>query len=127
MIRSFIAAAALLLPAAARAHGLDGAGAGFAAGFAHPFSGLDHLAMMAGAGAVIGGLAVFVRAWAAVLAAAVGAAFAFAHGYVHAAALPEPAAPQAYAAGFVAGAAVLAAAGCVIVVLARRRYVPARM
>jgi urease accessory protein len=35
---------------AADAHVLDSAGAGFSAGFAHPFSGLDHLAAMIGVG-----------------------------------------------------------------------------
>lgn len=45
-----IAAAALLAPPAALAHTGVGSTAGFAAGFAHPFSGLDHLLAMLGIG-----------------------------------------------------------------------------
>ena len=52
MLRVLSAAAALsLLAAPALAHTGAGAGSGFAAGFAHPLFGLDHLLAMLAVGA----------------------------------------------------------------------------
>lgn len=76
-----IAAAALLAPPAALAHTGVGSTAGFAAGFAHPFSGLDHLLAMLGIGllaARVGGNALWQApaAFLAFLLCGAGLAFA---------------------------------------------------
>lgn len=76
-----VAAAALLAPPAAFAHTGVGSTAGFAAGFVHPFSGLDHLLAMVGIGllAARAGGRMLWRAPAVFLAfLLLGAALAFA-------------------------------------------------
>ena len=164
---------ALLWTGGAHAHVLNSAGAGFAAGFAHPFTGLDHLAAMIGvglwaarlggparwivpgtfvgtmalgalagfaggpiaaveiavllSGVVCGGLVLLARSWPTAWAAGLTAAFAFAHGYVHAVELPLAAAPLAYAAGFLAAAALLLALGMFAYLAARAAVYAPRM
>jgi urease accessory protein len=160
MIRLTFITAALFWCDPAHAHLLDSANAGFAAGFAHPFAGLDHLAAMVGAGiwaaqiggralwavpaafvgtmilgavagfvggpiqaveiavvlsgVVFGGLIVLARKWPVSWAAGLSAAFAFAHGYAHAAELPQAAAPIAYVAAFLIATALLHLAGIAV-------------
>lgn len=63
MIRLVAFAAALLSAGAAQAHTVGAHGAGFIAGFAHPFGGLDHLLAMIAVGlwaAQLGGRALWV-------------------------------------------------------------------
>ncbi|HYA37278.1 MAG TPA: HupE/UreJ family protein [Candidatus Methylomirabilis sp.] len=75
------ALAALLAANAAQAHIISAQGAGFAAGFAHPFSGLDHLLAMVAVGlwaAQLGGRARWIVPLAFMGAMAAGAALALA-------------------------------------------------
>lgn len=75
------ALAALLAANAAQAHFVSAQGAGFAAGFAHPFSGLDHLLAMTAVGlwaAQLGGRARWVVPLAFMGAMAAGAGLALA-------------------------------------------------
>jgi len=72
---------ALSLAPAAQAHIISAQGAGFAAGFAHPFSGLDHLLAMVAVGlwaAQLGGRARWVVPLAFMGAMAAGAGLALA-------------------------------------------------
>ena len=75
------ALAALLAANAAQAHIISAQGAGFAAGFAHPFSGLDHLVAMVAVGlwaAQLGGRARWIVPLAFMGALAAGAGLALA-------------------------------------------------
>ncbi len=75
------ALAALLVANAAQAHIISAQGAGFAAGFAHPFSGLDHLVAMVAVGlwaAQLGGRARWIVPLAFMGAMAAGAGLALA-------------------------------------------------
>jgi urease accessory protein len=75
------ALAALLAANAAQAHLISAQGAGFAAGFAHPFSGLDHLLAMVAVGlwaAQLGGRARWLVPLAFMGAMAAGAGLALA-------------------------------------------------
>ena len=88
MIR-FIAliAGALLCAGSAEAHVLDSTGAGLSAGFAHPFTGLDHLAAMIGVGlwaARLGGRARWRVPGTFIGAMALGAAAGFVGGPIQA-------------------------------------------
>lgn len=176
MIRFIVLCAGALLAAigSADAHVLESTGAGLAAGFAHPFTGLDHLAAMIGvglwaaqlggrarwivpaafvgtmaigagagfiggpihaieiavlvSGVVFGGLVILARAWPLTWAAAITAAFAFGHGYVHAVELPQAASPIAYAVAFLVATALLHAVGIGIYLIARAAiHTPVRM
>jgi urease accessory protein len=164
---------ALLWTGSADAHVLSSAGAGFAAGFAHPFTGLDHLAAMIGvglwaarlggcarwlvpgtfvgtmalgalagfvggpvaaieivvllSGVVFGGLLLLPGSWPTAWAAGLTAAFALAHGYVHAVELPLAAAPLTYAAGFLAATALLLGLGIFAYLAARAAVYAPRM
>lgn len=74
-------AAILLLSQAAQAHFVDAHGAGFDAGFAHPFTGLDHLLAMVAVGlwaAQLGGRARWIVPLAFMGAMCVGAGMALA-------------------------------------------------
>lgn len=73
--------AALLLTNVAQAHIIGAQGAGFSAGFAHPFTGLDHILAMVGVGlwaAQLGGRARWVVPLAFMGAMVVGAGLALA-------------------------------------------------
>ena len=174
MIRFLVLlAGATVLATTAQAHVLESPAAAIAAGFAHPFTGLDHLAAMIGvglwaarlggrarwivpgafvgtmavgalagffggpiaaieiavtlSGVVFGGLVLLARSWPTSWAAAITAAFAFAHGYVHAVELPLAAAPLAYAIAFLAATALLHGVGIAAYGLARAAVYAPRM
>jgi len=76
-----VALAVLMLAPAAQAHVISAQGAGFGAGFAHPFTGLDHLFAMVAVGlwaAQLGGRARWIVPLAFMSAMAVGAGLALA-------------------------------------------------
>lgn len=79
LLAAALAAALVALAGAAEAHVFGAAGAGWAQGLAHPFSGLDHLLAMVAVGAwaaQMGGRAVWLLPLAFPVAMAAGAALA---------------------------------------------------
>jgi urease accessory protein len=121
-----LVALAALFSTAAFAHPGDHSHLGFAAGFAHPFTGLDHLLAMIAVGlwaSQLGGRAVLLLplTFPAVMAAGaalgfggVAGLFALLHGYAHGVELPAATSAFGYCAGFVAATLILHLAGLAI-------------
>lgn len=97
------------LPIVVSAHPGPGTHTGFLAGFAHPFTGIDHLLAMFAVGLWLTQLA--RRAVGGMLALVFVLMLAFLHGHVHDAGLPQFAAIAGYFAGFSLASMVLIAVG----------------
>jgi urease accessory protein len=139
-----LALLATIVSTAAFAHPGDHAHLGFASGFAHPFTGLDHLltfpvVMAAGAALGFGGVTlpwveIGITASVLVLGAAVALTyrpslavslpliglFALLHGYAHGVELPAQTSALGYCAGFVAATLALHLAGLAVGLAANR-------
>jgi urease accessory protein len=119
-----ILASALLAPATVLAHNPGGMAGGFASGFMHPLTGIDHILAMVAVGiwgAQLGGIAasalmlglmIFLEARPSlVVAALLVGFFAIFHGYAHGKELPHAANPLAYGVGFVLATGLLHVSG----------------